>query len=43
MSHHDFELWHVLGLFYYGLSSEMHQFVEMMCNGVFLRKTLNEA
>lgn len=42
-SNHDFELWHIIGLFYDGLSSKTHQSVKLMCNNVFLRKALNEA
>lgn len=41
--HHGYETWRVISFFYDGLSSEMRQFVEMMCNGEFMDKDPEEA
>ena len=41
-SHHGYEIWRVISFFYDGLSSNMRQFVEMMCNGEFMNKEPNE-
>ena len=41
--HHGFESWRIIGMFYDGLTSEMRQFVETMCNGEFLSKNPDEA
>ncbi len=41
--HHGYEIWRVISFFYDGLSSNMRQFVEMMCNGEFMSKEPNEA
>ena len=29
--HHGFEIWHIIGLFFDDLTSDMCQFVQMMC------------
>ena len=41
--HHGYEIWRVISFFYDGLSSNMRQFVEMMCNDEFMNKESEEA
>ena len=41
--HHGYETWHIISFFYESLTPKMCQFVEMMCNGEFLDKDLDEA
>ena len=41
--HHGYESWHLVSYFYEGLTIGECQFVEMMCNDVFLHKDPNEA
>ena len=41
--HHDYESWRIVSFFYDGLTYEELKFVEMMCNGGFLQKSLDEA
>ena len=41
--HHGYETWRIISFFYESLTPKMHQFVEMMCNGEFLNKDLDEA
>ena len=41
--HHSYETWRVIRFFYDGLTSNMCQYVEMMCNGEFIDKNHNEA
>jgi len=41
--HHGYETWWVISFFYDGLTSNMRQFVEMMCNGEFMNKAPDEA
>ena len=36
--HHGYETWHTISFFYEGLTFQMRQFVEMMCNRKFLDK-----
>ena len=41
--HHGYETWCTISFFYEGRTSQMCQFVEMMCNGEFLNKHPEEA
>ena len=41
--HHGYKIWRIISFFYDGLSSNMRQFVEMMCNDEFMNKDLEEA
>ncbi|XP_042991370.1 uncharacterized protein LOC122318232, partial [Carya illinoinensis] len=41
--HHGYETWRTISFFYEGLTSQMRQFVEMMCNGDFLNKDPDDA
>ena len=41
--HHGYETWQVIGFFYDGITLNMCQFTEMMCNGEFLSKAPDEA
>lgn len=36
--HQGDETWRVISFIYYGLISQMRQFVEMMCNGDFMNR-----
>lgn len=40
---HGYETWRVISFFHDGLTSQMHQFVEMMCNGEFMNNDPNKA
>lgn len=37
--HHGFEIWWLINIFIEGLTLDTRQFVEMMCNGQFDKKT----
>ena len=41
--HHGYESWCIVSYFYEGHTNRECQFVEMMCNGEFLQKDLDEA
>ena len=41
--HHGYESWQIVSFFYDGLIYRELQFVEIMCNGSFLQKSLDEA
>ena len=41
--HHGYESWRLVSYFYEGLTIRERQFVEMMCNGEFLKKDPDEA
>ena len=41
--HHGYKTWRVIGFFYDGLTSNMRQYVEMMCNREFIDKGPDEA
>ena len=41
--HHGFETWSLVSHFYEGLTPRDRQMVELMCNGTFEDKNLNEA
>jgi hypothetical protein len=41
--HHDFETWRLVSHFYEGLTPIDRQMVDLMCNGTFEDKDLNEA
>ena len=41
--HHGYETWRTISFFYEGLTSQMRQFVEMMCNSDFLNKDPDDA
>ena len=40
---HGYEIWRVIEFFYDGLTSNMHRYVEMICNGEFIDKDPDEA
>uniref|UniRef100_A0A2N9HXP6 Retrotransposon gag domain-containing protein n=1 Tax=Fagus sylvatica TaxID=28930 RepID=A0A2N9HXP6_FAGSY len=41
--HHGYDTWRVISFFYDGITSNMRQFVEMMCNGEFMSKSPDDA
>ena len=41
--HHGFVPWQLVSFFYEGITSVHRQFIDMMCNGKFLSKKLEEA
>jgi len=41
--HRGFETWRLVSYFYEGLTPKDRQIVELMCNGTFKDKDLNEA
>jgi hypothetical protein len=41
--HHGFETWRLVSQFYEGLTPKDRQMVELMCNGTFENKDLDEA
>jgi hypothetical protein len=41
--HHGYDTWRVISFFYDGITSNMRQFVEMMCNGEFMSKSSDDA
>ena len=41
--HHGFETWRLISSFYEGLTPQSRQVVEMMCNGDFRDKSLEDA
>ena len=41
--HHGYDTWRVISFLYDGISLNVRQFVEMMCNGEFMSKTLDDA
>jgi hypothetical protein len=41
--HHGYDTWRVISFFYDDITSNMRQFVEMMCNGEFMSKSPDDA
>ena len=41
--HHGYETWKLVEFFYEGLTMNMKQLLESLCNGQFLSKSRNEA
>ena len=43
ITHHGYDIGHILSFFYEGISSQTRQFINMICNGQFMRKIPEEA